>query len=792
MENKKKRKVEAIYPLNKLQQSILFHHLSEKNDKGFLIVQSKMDGQLDIDAFKESWVKTIDRHSILRTTVHWENIKSPVQIVNYESSANIQYLDWSEQDNQEQEKKLNELKDAKKDKGLNFQKNPLSDVIIIKIGNASYFLLWVCHHLFLDGWSSRIIIEDVFKYYQAIETNNSVNLPSIPSYKSYLKHIKQLDVDDAKSFWVNTFEGYQNQPFFGSKKVSTNILEVNYLLSQDLNNKVNLLVKTYRITLNTLFQGMWALVLSKLLNSDDITYGNTVSGRSIAFPQIDVMAGMFANVIPLRAKLTREFTVKDVLKTLLNQQTQARNYEYLSADQIAEWVNGESAHLFDCLFIFENFPRKTIKTDKLLIHSTESGITTTYPLTLVVNVEEDITLSLFYDHELFSKAVVSWMLKTFEDIITGLFAAPDQNIEHLLDSIAKIDFSTEQFSHNDQNKSSKKITRPKNKTEFELLQIWQNTLGIQEISTSDNFFELGGKSIMAVKMIAIINKKLNTGLSVIKLLEYPTIHELSDYILQDSKAEPLNHIVPIRSKGDKTPLFCIHAGGGYVFFYGHLKEYLKQNRPIYALQPSGLEPDEDMHESVEAMAKDYIKAIRDIQPKGPYNILVYCFSTTVGHEMSILLEKENEMVNFIVVDSLATNSGGTGDITLLTRIDFFLKRLVSSPIKSIKNFFNERKYLIEPIIVKLFGTDAEKQLVKVQANLGKLSNAYKFMPRNGNVSLILTDKVDKRFEDNHIQSWKKVTKGEVNVLYTNGKHAKLFEKPDVEFVSEQIDLTMKD
>jgi len=200
--------------------------------------------------------------------------------------------------------------------------------------------------------------------------------------------------------------------------------------------------------------------------------------------------------------------------------------------------------------------------------------------------------------------------------------------------------------------ASDKLIEPSSRTEKKLLQIWREVLGFNGLGVTDNFFEVGGDSIMTIQVIAKA-RKMGMAISPNQLFEYQTISELANFVdKNEEKEEQWDYIVPLRKEGKKKPLFCIHAGGGHVFFYNNLTNYLDADIPIYALQPSGLYGNTSMHITVEAMAASYLKAIRSKQAKGPYNILVYCFSAAVGNEMALLLKETGEQINLIVMDTM--------------------------------------------------------------------------------------------------------------------------------------------
>jgi thioesterase domain-containing protein/acyl carrier protein/predicted XRE-type DNA-binding protein len=784
----KNPKIEAIYPLSIMQTGLLFHYLTEKDDQGFLNVQCTINGELDTDILKKSWDLVIERHPVLRTSVHWEKIKSPVQLVKPNGTIHWNILDWSHLTTSDQEKKLNELKKNNKQNGIDFQKNPLSKIILIKTNVDSYYLVWPCHHLLLDGWSSSIIIKDVFTFYNALITNKKPELQNIPTYKSYLNWQKKIDIAEAKEFWKKTFKEHELPFLFNHNQLKKKTLAQNDIeLSKETSLKVQELAKAYQTTLNTIFQAIWSLIISKYSNSKDVTYGNVVSGRSGDFPSIELIAGMFTNVIPVRSELNVNYKIKDWLKTLQLQQLEARKYEHITIGEISDWIDNKANNLFDSLFIFENYPWKDIQSGNIKVHSPKSGITTTYPLTLTIKAGDLIHINLLSDESLFSNEQNSWILNRFEEIISILDNNKDISIESLLQNITPILTGRVDQIHGVQEKTNS-IVAPKNKTEVKLLEIWQTLLNNDNISTNDNFFEIGGKSLLAVRMFSMIKNRMNIQLSPTTVLVHPTITSLAKKINDESglETENWNNVVPIRSEGNKQPIFCLHAGGGHVFFYNPLAKYLDKKRPVYAIQPSGLYGDLPRHQSIEEMAIDYVKEIRLACPEGPYNLIVYCHSTAVGFEMSNLLKSMGNKVNLIVMDTMAEQEHITSE-RLKMRVLGFLNRLSNKPVNVIKTMISYRfKKYINPFFINIFGSTEAKNTSNTAVNLINIYNKYKWKSYDIDIILVLTKKVNKLFNQEISESWNKLT-DKVNTLNIEGDHRTLFEDPDVKYVAKMLE-----
>jgi thioesterase domain-containing protein len=275
-------------------------------------------------------------------------------------------------------------------------------------------------------------------------------------------------------------------------------------------------------------------------------------------------------------------------------------------------------------------------------------------------------------------------------------------------------------------------------------------------------------------------------------LEHPTIAGLAGRINKKGTASSdWKNMVPIRPHGQKTPLFCTHAGGGHVFFYNQLAKYVDPERPIYALQPSGLNGEGKMHQSIEEMASDYLEEIQAVHPNGVYHIVVYCFSTALGLEMAIQLERLEKKPNLIVVDTSAISYEYYNILGIKTRLYEFLKRFTNNPMVAVNKMIKKRvSKKIKPYMNKVIGDSNQKNIEIVRSNLMELYYNYQWKKFGWNITLLLTPKKDERFNRYVVDSWNKISINGITIIPLEGNHYNLFSEPDVKNTSDAIDLCM--
>jgi amino acid adenylation domain-containing protein len=189
-------------------------------------------------------------------------------------------------------------------------------------------------------------------------------------------------------------------------------------------------------------------------------------------------------------------------------------------------------------------------------------------------------------------------------------------------------------------------------------------LGLERVGPEDDFFELGGHSLLAVSLAERLREH-GMPVPVRALYEAPTPAELISCLDLPFMGEGLSVLLPIRTKGQRPPFFCIHPVEGLSWCYMPLAGYVQADYPVYGLQARGLNGMDQPPCSIQDMASEYIEQIRAVQGSGPYHLLGWSFGGMVAHEMAVQLQADGEdIATLIILD--AYPQGEQRDLTPLT------------------------------------------------------------------------------------------------------------------------------
>ncbi|MDD5275160.1 MAG: amino acid adenylation domain-containing protein [Methylovulum sp.] len=421
-------RIEDIYPLTPLQQGLVFHSLYAKEAGVYCILLGcRLEGALDVPVFKQAWQQTIDRHSILRTGFLVKDTDMPLQCVCRNVPLPWSELEWQHLSKEEQSQYWQDFQTTESQAGFDFATPPLMRLTLIRCANDRHYFAWSFHHLLQDGWSMSLLLKDVFDAYQALSAGLEYRPLATKPYRDYIAWLQQQDMQAAETYWRGALAGFTAPtPLFGDKKPAMpgGYGQNTRLVSSTCTTRLQAYAQHQRLTLNTLIQGAWAILLGRYSGEREVVFGVTVSGRPADLDGIEAMTGLFINTLPLRVQVPDAAECAVWLKQLLEQNMTLRQYEYTPLVNINGWSDIPAGRaLFDSLLVFENYP-----ADKALRGQmgglSVSGITikdqTNYPLTVTVVPDVNLEITLSYDQGYADEQAIIGMLDHFEAILESL------------------------------------------------------------------------------------------------------------------------------------------------------------------------------------------------------------------------------------------------------------------------------------------------------------------------------------------------------------------------------------
>ncbi|NJO80635.1 MAG: amino acid adenylation domain-containing protein [Cyanobacteria bacterium RM1_2_2] len=426
------KQIEDIYPLSPMQQGMLFHSLLAPQSGAYVVqVCFEIHEPLDVDRFEQAWQQVVDRHPVLRTAFVWDNLEQPLQVVGRRVKLPLEQLDCQSLSPDQQQQQLAQLQ-QQRTQGFPLTKAPLMRLRLVQLQPAVYTVVWSYHHLLLDGWSVPLLLREVLASYRGLR------LGTAPPYRCYIAWLQQQDLQQAEQFWRRTLQGFVAPTRLGIDRTAERTETATYQeqqiqLSAQLSAALQRLAQRHQITLNTLVQGVYALLLSRYSGETDIVFGTTCSGRPVDLPNAETMIGLFINTLPMRIKIDPQQHLLDWLQQIQTHQLELRQYEYSSLLDIQRWSDlPRSLPLFESLLIFENYPiapemRQQIANLKN-IQTTEQ---TNYPLSLYIVADPVITLRMLYDCERFSTDQMVQMLNRLENLLMSILENPRRRLAEL-------------------------------------------------------------------------------------------------------------------------------------------------------------------------------------------------------------------------------------------------------------------------------------------------------------------------------------------------------------------------
>src|ERR1700683_1720060 len=336
-----------ILPLSPLQEGLLFHALLEADGEDVYTVQVVMDleGQVDAAALRAAAEGLLRRYPNLRAGFRTGGSRA-VQVIPAEVRLPWAEVDLSGSDQAEFASWLDKDRGPRCDPG----RPPLIRFSLVRLGAGRFSLVLSTHHILIDGWSLPILVGDLLRLYQSGSeaSGDGSALPPVTPYRDYLAWLGRQDQDTARAAWAQALAGLEEPTFLASRDRGRRAVRperVTTIVPAGLTGRLAEFARRRDLTVNTVVQGAWAILLGMLTGSDDVVFGAVVAGRPAEIAGVETMVGLFINTVPVRARLAPAEPLGVFLARLQDEQSRLGDCQYLGLAQIQAIAGG--SELFD-------------------------------------------------------------------------------------------------------------------------------------------------------------------------------------------------------------------------------------------------------------------------------------------------------------------------------------------------------------------------------------------------------------------------------------------------------------
>jgi amino acid adenylation domain-containing protein/non-ribosomal peptide synthase protein (TIGR01720 family) len=424
---------EDVLPLAPLQEGMLFHALLDENGPDIYIFQLtlELEGEVDVAALRAASQSLLDRHPNLRAAFRRTSEGRCLAVVPRQASLPWQVVDLSGLDPAARKDEAARLSAAEWRRRFDLAHPPLMRMLLVRLAERRYDLVITSHHILLDGWSIPLVRKELFTLYA--RGGDASELAPVTPYRDYLTWLAAQDRPAAEAAWRDALAGLEEPTLIaGADRQRLPLVpdRVTSQLSEQLTAALIRQARRLGVTLNTVIQTAWAIMLGRLSGRDDVVFGVTVSGRPAELTGVETIVGLFINTVPGRVQLQPWEPVAQALTRLQAEQTKLLAHHHLGLADIQQQAG--LGQLFDTLVVYENFPSDPSRLDEpapgLRITSEQVYTVTHYPLTLTIFPGQRSTLEVTYRPDLFDRDAAEAMAGRLVRVLEVVAADPDQPI----------------------------------------------------------------------------------------------------------------------------------------------------------------------------------------------------------------------------------------------------------------------------------------------------------------------------------------------------------------------------
>ncbi|MFZ1425165.1 MAG: amino acid adenylation domain-containing protein [Geminicoccaceae bacterium] len=428
------RQIEDIYPVSAMQRGMLFECLyaaGAEHGRGTYVNQvcATIAG-LDVARFAVAWKAVQDRHPVLRTSFFWEEGGAqPMQIVHRPLPLELREHDLRAAS--DEQVALADLVRQDRQEGFDLHRAPLMRLTLVRLADGRHHLIWTSHHLILDGWSAAQVMDEVLRHHAGRSEVGATG-----RYRDYIAWLQTRDTAGEEAFWraqlasldgplhlMQALAGAAHGQGFGTLTGSLDVTAMVGLQGA---------ARQLKVTLNTVVQAAWALLLQRYTGRADVVFGATVAGRPAELPGVERQIGLFINTLPVAAAPEPATPVGIWLQALQAQNLSLREHEHTPLADIQRWLGWSGEGAFDTILVFENYPLGRMLREAppggLHLSDVTAHEQVAYPLMIEVLAGERLDLHYRYDRQWLDDDTVAQIDRHLRYLLVGLAADPTRPV----------------------------------------------------------------------------------------------------------------------------------------------------------------------------------------------------------------------------------------------------------------------------------------------------------------------------------------------------------------------------
>lgn len=618
----------------------------------------RLNGPLDHPALERALQEIIARHEALRTTFHLEGGQLS-QVIAPALTLAVTRVDLEDFPEGQRARVPDHLIREEAERTFDLARGPLVRARLVRTSGVEHLLLLTLHHIVCDGWSNGLILRELSALYGAFAAGKPSPLAELPlQFADYAdwqhQALARHALEPHFAYWRRQLAGdlpalglphdHPRLPGGGKPAGAIRWRPIPAALARDL--------KTLATREGASAYMVYLAACNALLHRvcagrpEDVVVSSPSANRQRA--ELEGLVGLFVNPLLLRTDLTGNPTFRE----LLGRVRQTALDAFRHADAPFEWVIEEIAprrlpvsFLHQAAFLQ---PSRAAELTFTPLRSASGGAVFEWTLGAIED-PEGVRLCLEYNAALFDQATIDRTLEQYQTVLEEAAAAPEMRLAEF--SVAAPASRAEAPAAPARGQGTPYLT-----LHFQMIELWQDLLGVSPIGIHDDFFALGGNSLLALRMLTRLEAVCGKTVPPVALFQNATIEGLANALLT-GEGSTAPAILAVQPAGPKTPLFYLHGdltGGGYYTL--RLSRGLGAEQPFYTLPPVDVNALPG-RPSIEEMAARHVAAIRSVRPQGPYALGGFCIGGLIAFEVAQQLRAAGEAVErLIIIDATVANT----------------------------------------------------------------------------------------------------------------------------------------